>query len=161
MSTVTVFAPIAGRVVAMSEVPDPVFSEVMLGPGVAIDPPPADQLDVYAPIAGTVRTVLAHAVAVQSDAGHGVLVHLGLDTVEMAGTGFVLSVAKGEAVDVGHLVITWSPRDVGSSGRSAITAVVALQAEPEQLEILVSPGDEVQVGDALYRWTKQGPVERA
>jgi PTS system N-acetylglucosamine-specific IIA component len=96
--------------------------------------------------------VLPHAVSVQAPEGHGVLVHLGLNTVEMQGTGFVLSVAKGDVVEAGHLVISWSPKDVEKTGRSVITAVVALQAEPEQLELLAQPGDEVAVGDPLYVW---------
>ena len=154
MSGITVAAPLGGRVLAMAEVPDPVFSEAMLGPGLAIDPPRADRLDVFAPIDGIVRTVLPHAVAIQSPEGHGVLVHLGLNTVEMQGTGFVLSVAKGDQVETGQLVISWSPRDVESSGRSVVTAVVALQAEPEELAFLVSPGDEAVAGTPLYVWTR-------
>jgi PTS system N-acetylglucosamine-specific IIA component len=152
MSAITVCAPLAGRVLAMADVPDPVFSDFMLGPGLAIDPPRAERLDVFSPIDGTVRTVLPHAVAVQAPAGYGVLVHLGLNTVEMQGTGFVLSVAKGDVVETGHLLISWSPRDVESTGRSVITAVVALQAERDQLEIIARPGDDVEVGDPLYAW---------
>lgn len=158
MNAVTVCAPLAGRVLAMVDVPDPVFSEQMLGPGLAIDPPLAPQLDVFAPVDGTVRTVLPHAVAVQTDAGHGVLVHLGLNTVEMQGTGFLLAVSKGDVVETGQHVISWSPRDVDSTGRSVITAVVALQAEPEQLELLVAPGDQVAAGDPLYVWTRPTPA---
>jgi sugar PTS system EIIA component len=154
VSGITVAAPLAGRVLAMSEVPDPVFSEAMLGPGMAIDPPRAERLDVFSPIDGIVRTVLPHAVAIQSPEGHGVLVHLGLNTVEMQGTGFVLSVAKGDEVEVGQLVISWSPRDVESSGRSVITAVVALQAEPDELSFLASPGEQAAVGTPLYVWSK-------
>lgn len=154
MSGITVSAPLGGRVLAMTDVPDPVFADAMLGPGIAIDPPRAERLDVFAPIDGTVRTVLPHAVAIQAPEGYGVLVHLGLNTVEMQGTGFVLSVAKGDVVETGQLVISWSPRDVESTGRSVITAVVALQAEPEELSFVVSPGDEVVPGDALYGWEK-------
>lgn len=152
--TATVCAPLGGRVLAMSEVPDPVFADMMLGPGIAVDPPLADRLEVFAPVSGTVRTVLPHAVAIQTDAGHGVLVHLGINTVEMQGTGFVLSVSKGDVIETGQHLITWSPRDVESSGRSVVTAVVALQAEPEQLSPLVTPGDEVVPGDPLYTWAR-------
>ncbi len=149
-----VCAPLGGRVLAMTDVPDPVFAEMMLGPGLAVDPPRAERLEVFAPVDGTIRTVLPHAVAIQTEAGHGVLVHLGLNTVEMQGTGFVLSVSKGDVIETGHHLITWSPRDVESSGRSVVTAVVALQAEPEELTLLVEPGDEVAPGDPLYTWTK-------
>jgi len=160
VSALTVGAPLAGRVLAMTEVPDPVFSEQMLGPGLAIDPPRAERLDVFAPITGTVRTVLPHAVAIQAESGHGVLVHLGLNTVEMQGTGFILYVAKGEVVEAGQPVISWSPRDVENTGRSVVTAVVALQAEPEELEFLTEPGADVQEGTPLYVWTRPTPAAR-
>lgn len=154
MSTVTVNAPLAGRVVPMNEVPDPVFAEAMLGPGLAIDPAPVEKSDVVAPVDGTVRTVLPHAVSVQTAQGHAVLVHLGLDTVELRGAGFLLGVAKGDQVESGDHVISWSPQEVAAMGHSVVTAVVALEAEPESLTFLAQPGDEVGPGDPLYEWTK-------
>lgn len=160
-ATVTVQAPIAGRVLAMTDVPDPVFSELMLGPGLAVDPPKVPRLDVYAPVDGTVRTVLPHAVAIQTPAGHGVLVHLGLDRVDMEGTDFVLSVATGDVVEAGQHVISWSPRGAEHDRRSVVTAVVALQAEPDQLDLLASPQDDVGVGDPLYTWTKPVPARKS
>jgi PTS system glucose-specific IIA component len=156
MTTVTVRAPIAGRVVAMSDVPDPVFAEAMLGPGLAIDPALTERQDVIAPVDGTVRTVLPHAVAVQTAAGHAVLVHLGLDTVELHGVGFVLGVSKGDEVSAGEMVISWSPKGVADMGHSVVTAVVALEAEPEALTMLAGPGDEVKPGDPLFEWERPG-----
>lgn len=161
MTTVTVLAPLAGRVIAMSDVPDPVFGESMLGPGLAIEPALVEKADVIAPVAGIVRTVLPHAVAVQTDDGHAVLVHLGLDTVELRGAGFLLAVAKGERVDAGELVISWSPREVSDMGHSVVTAVVALEAEPEALTFHAQPGQQVAVGDPLFDWTRAaGPRSR-
>lgn len=160
MTTVTVCAPIAGRVLPMGEVPDPVFAEAMLGPGVAIEPALVQSADVLAPVEGTIRTVLPHAVAVQTAQGHAVLVHLGLDTVELHGAGFVLSVSKGETVSSGEVVITWSPQEVSDMGHSVITAVVALEAEAESLNHLVQPGDDVKPGDPLFEWTRSAPPSR-
>lgn len=154
MSIVTVRAPLAGRVVAMSAVPDPVFAESMLGPGLAIDPELVEKADVQAPVDGIVRTVLPHAVAVQTADGHAVLVHLGLDTVQLQGVGFLLGVAKGDEVDAGQLVISWSPRDIAAGGHNVVTAVVALEADAGELTMLAKPGDEVHAGDPLFSWDK-------
>ncbi len=160
MSTVTVRAPLAGRVMPMAQVPDPVFAESMLGTGVAIDPAVVPTSDVVAPVSGTVRTVLPHAVAVQTDDGHAVLVHLGLDTVELRGAGFLLAVAKGEKVQAGDHVISWSPAEVAAMGHSVVTAVVALEAEPEALTLLAQPGQEVSQGDPLFEWVRPVPSAR-
>jgi glucose-specific phosphotransferase system IIA component len=160
MSVVTVLAPIAGRVVAMSAVPDPVFAESMLGPGLAIDPALVDKADVLSPVDGIVRTVLPHAVAVQTADGHAVLVHLGLDTVELHGVGFVLGVAKGAPVDVGQMVISWSPKEIAAKGHNVVTAVVALEADPGELTMLAKPGDEVSPGDPLFEWDKPPKAAR-
>jgi PTS system glucose-specific IIA component len=160
VSTVTVRAPIAGRVLRMADVPDPVFADAMLGPGLGIDPAIVEKADVVAPVGGTVRTVLPHAVAVQTPEGHAVLVHLGLDTVELHGAGFLLGVAKGDVVDAGELVISWSPQEVAAMGHSVVTAVVALEAEPESLTFLAQPGDEVSQGDPLFEWERPAPAPR-
>ena len=74
----SVLAPCPGRVLAMSDVPDPVFAEEMVGPGVAIEPDPG-RTTVVSPIAGKVLKVLPHAFVVMGD-GVGVLVHLGINT---------------------------------------------------------------------------------
>ena len=84
-SRVDVLAPCPGTVVAMSDVPDPVFAEEMVGPGVAIEPDPGPTT-VVSPIAGTVVKVMPHAFVVLGD-GVGVLVHLGIDTVKLGCTG--------------------------------------------------------------------------
>ena len=154
----TVLAPIAGRVVAMSEATDPVFAEAMLGPGLGIQPALVAQADVGAPVAGTVRTVLPHAVSVQTAQGRAVLVHLGLDLAQLRGAGFLVGVSKGDEVEPGQLLISWSPRDIAASGHAVITAVVALQADAAELRMLAQPGDEVAPGDPLFYWDAAGPT---
>ena len=154
MSVVTVRAPIAGRVVPMSAVSDPVFAEAMLGPGLGIDPARVPQADVGAPVEGVVRTALPHAVAVQTPLGHAVLVHLGLDLAELRGAGFLVGVSKGDHVELGQLLVSWSPSDIAAAGHAVVTAVVALEAEPAELSFLVEPGDEVAPGDPLFTWDR-------
>jgi PTS system glucose-specific IIA component len=102
-----VLSPCPGRVVAMADVPDPVFAEEMVGPGVAIEPDPGPTT-VVAPIAGTVLKVLPHAFVVLGD-GVGVLVHLGINTVRLEGEGFEVLATQGSEVAAGDPMITWDP----------------------------------------------------
>jgi PTS system glucose-specific IIA component len=127
--TLTVTAPVAGTVTAMSEVPDPVFAQEIVGPGVAIAP---------------------DAVG---DGGAGVLVHLGIDTVKLHGEGFTLKAAEGDEVSAGDPIVEWSPHDVESAGYSSVVPVVALDAKADALEDIAQAG-QVVVGDRLFAWRR-------
>lgn len=147
-------SPLAGTVVDVADVPDPVFSSGMLGPGLAVDPDRADggEVSVLAPVAGTVAKIHPHAFIVTDAAGHSVLVHLGLDTVQLDGAGFTLHAAEGDAVAAGAPVVTWCPATVEAGGRNPIVPVIALQAEASQ----VTPGAtgaRVEAGAALFTWS--------
>lgn len=158
-------SPVAGRVVAMRDVPDPVFAESIVGPGLAIDPDPELGGRVVAPCAGVVvklhphafvLLVLSagppeHAAPAGTAGGRGVLVHLGIDTVQLKGAGFDLLVAEGDVVAAGQQLIAWSPAEVSDGGRSPLVPVVALDLGPKGLEELVRPGARVQAGDPLFR----------
>ncbi|MGW4157713.1 PTS sugar transporter subunit IIA, partial [Micromonospora chersina] len=92
MTTVT--SPLAGRAVGLASVPDPVFSGAMVGPGTAIDPV-REPSEAVSPVDGVVVSLHPHAFVVVDDQGHGVLTHLGIDTVQLNGEGFELLVSKG------------------------------------------------------------------
>jgi phosphotransferase system IIA component len=81
-----------------------------------------------------------------------VLVHLGIDTVRLAGQGFTLHVERGVRVRAGDRLVTWSPVDVAASGLATVCPVVALQADRDLLEMLVEDGATVQAGDPLLDW---------
>ncbi|HKS46804.1 MAG TPA: PTS glucose transporter subunit IIA [Amycolatopsis sp.] len=148
--SLTVTSPVAGRAVPMSEVPDPVFAEAMVGPGVAVRPAGGRQ-DAVAPIDGTVLTLHPHAFVVASADGKGVLVHLGIDTVKQKGEGFTLHVVKGESVRAGQPLISWDPDAVRAAGYSPVVPVVALDAPAEALSGLPTGGD-VTTGEQLFVW---------
>jgi PTS system glucose-specific IIA component len=152
-STLTVLAPVAGTVVAMSDVPDPVFAGEIVGPGLAIDPSRDGPSTVIAPVTGTVMKLHAHAFVVQADAGRAALVHLGLDTVQLGGAGFTLHVAEGDTVQAGDAVVSWDPAQVEAGGRSPICPVVALQGDPAVVTGLASVGSTVTAGDPLLEWS--------
>ncbi|MBO0609555.1 PTS sugar transporter subunit IIA [Myceligenerans salitolerans] len=140
----TVLAPVSGTVVAMADVPDPVFAEGMVGPGIAVDP----ILDgapsiVVAPISGVVAALHPHAFVVTDAGRRGVLVHLGIDTVQLGGEGFSVHVSTGDTVRAGDHLITWSPADVAAGGRSPLVPVVVLETPPDRLDTLAAPGTRV------------------
>ncbi|WP_447003180.1 PTS sugar transporter subunit IIA [Saccharothrix isguenensis] len=149
--TLRVASPVSGRVVPLTEVPDPVFAQAMVGPGVAVEPDRVSA-DVVSPVDGTVVTLHPHAFVVATGDGAAVLVHLGIDTVKRKGEGFTLHVVKGEVVRAGQVVVTWDPAEVEAAGFAPICPVIALDAAPEVL--LDQAGGPVVAGDALFSWQR-------
>ncbi|CAL9397638.1 PTS glucose transporter subunit IIA [Saccharothrix sp. NPDC042600] len=150
--TVRVGSPVSGRVVPLSEVPDPVFAQAMVGPGIAVEP---DRVaaEVVSPVDGTVVTLHPHAFVVATGDGAAVLVHLGIDTVKRKGEGFTLHVVKGESVRAGQAIVTWDPAEVEAAGFAPICPVVALDAGADAL-LDQAPDGPVAAGDALFSWRR-------
>ena len=148
MTTVT--SPLAGRAIGLAAVPDPVFAGEMVGPGTAIDPV-REPGQAVSPLDGTIVSMHPHAFVVVDDEGHGVLTHLGIDTVQLNGAGFEPLVAKGDTVRRGQPVVKWNPVDIEAAGRSPICPVVALEAVADQISDLQESG-EVTAGGALFTW---------
>ena len=144
-----VATPLAGIAIGLAEVPDPVFAQFMVGPGAAIDPERRLQA-ALAPIAGTLIKLKPHAFVVTSTDGRGILVHLGIDTVNLDGEGFELIANEGEMLRAGQPVVTWNPADVEAAGLSPICPVIALDAEREQIDAIA--GGELEAGDQLFHW---------
>jgi PTS system glucose-specific IIA component len=149
MTAVT--SPLAGRAIGLAAVPDPVFAGALVGPGTAIDPV-REAGDAVAPVDGTIVSMHPHAFVVIDEDGHGVLTHLGIDTVQLNGEGFELLVGRGDTVKRGQPVIRWDPRAVEAAGKSPISPVVALEAAADQLSD-VQQDSEVAAGDGLFTWT--------
>lgn len=148
MTSVT--SPLAGRAIGLAAVPDPVFSGAMVGPGTAIDPA-RESSEAVSPVDGVVVSLHPHAYVVVDSEGHGVLTHLGIDTVQLNGEGFELLVNKGDTVSRGQAVIRWNPQAVEEAGKSPICPVVALEASAESLSDLNEDGD-IKAGDVLFSW---------
>ncbi len=115
--TLSVLAPVPGSEVELASVPVPVFSEAMVGPGRAVDPE-RGPLTAVSPVAGSVVKLHPHAFVVVAEDGRGVLVHLGIDTVELKGDGFELLIAEGARVAAGEAVVLCDPAAVEAVGRS-------------------------------------------
>lgn len=148
MTSVT--APCPGRVIGLAAVPDPVFAGAMVGPGTAIDPF-REPTEAVSPVDGIVVSLHPHAFVVVDPEGHGVLTHLGIDTVQLNGAGFELLVNKGDTVQRGQAMVRWDPAGVEAAGKSPVCPVVALEATADALSALREDG-EVRTGDALFDW---------
>ena len=144
-----VTAPVAGTAVPLSAVPDPVFAEELVGPGLAVDPARGPAV-VVSPVDGHVSMLHPHAFVVTAG-GRGVLVHLGIDTVRLGGAGFELLVEAGATVCCGQPMIRWDPAAVQAGGLSPVCPVVALDAAAGALSGLAA--GPVSAGDPLFSWS--------
>ena len=91
-----------------------------------------------------------HAFVISGDGG-SVLVHLGIDTVQLKGEGFTLHATEGATVAAGEAVVSWDPVAVEAGGKSPAVPVVALEGSADALSALVESG-EVAAGDTLFSW---------
>jgi sugar PTS system EIIA component len=119
----TIVSPLTGTVVNLEEVPDPTFAKKMLGDGVAIKP---TEGKVVSPIDGEVVNLFPtkHAIGIQGKSGLEVLIHIGLETVNMNGEGFEAHVSQGDKVKAGDLLVSFDLNLVEEKATSTITPVV-------------------------------------
>ena len=136
----TLVAPTAGEAVPLASVPDPVFSTGALGEGFGVRPGSGD---VVAPVGGAVTMVAGtgHAVGITTDDGLEVLLHLGVDTVELKGRPFALTVATGQRVRAGDAIGTMDLEQIRQAGKdtTAIVAVTNSAAKGVALELTAGP----------------------
>jgi PTS system beta-glucosides-specific IIC component len=131
-------APVAGRVVPLAEVPDKVFSSGAMGTGLAVIP---SEGKAYAPIAGTLVTVMPHAFGIRGADGLEVLVHVGLDTVELDGKGFAPAVSQGETVAAGQLLTTFDIAAITAAGYNPITVMLVTDSASHSAVVPVAEGE--------------------
>ncbi|WP_241574913.1 PTS beta-glucoside transporter subunit IIABC [Rosenbergiella nectarea] len=126
--TLTLLSPMTGQVVAMSDIPDPTFAGGLLGQGIAILP---NKGEVRAPFSGTVESlfVTKHALGLRSDQGVEVLIHVGIDTVKLAGEPFTLHVAEGDSIIAGQLLLTFDCQAITDAGLSLVTPILVTNSD--------------------------------
>lgn len=118
-----ILSPITGNLIAREEIPDPIFAGGVLGDGVGIEP---EVGEVVAPFAGTVAstTDTLHAIGLTGPGGVEMLIHVGIDTVNMKGEGFRLLVKMGDQVEAGQKLLTFDIEAIRRAGYSPTTAVL-------------------------------------
>lgn len=125
-----ILSPVAGRLVNLEATGDPVFASRALGEGVGVVPETTGETAVLAPVSGTLKTVArtGHAFGIKTDDGIEVLVHIGIDTVDMDGEGFAVVVAKGDRIAAGEPLATVDFGKVAAAGHSVVVVVTVVNA---------------------------------
>ena len=123
VTDVSINAPVSGEVVALEEVPDPVFSEKMMGDGVAIKPTNGE---VVSPVIGEIIQVFPtkHAVGIRAENGAEILIHIGLETVSLDGEGFTSYVGEGDQVKQGDKLIRFDMDIIREKAKSTVTPII-------------------------------------
>ncbi|AZK47572.1 beta-glucoside-specific PTS transporter subunit IIABC [Paenibacillus lentus] len=121
--SVTALSPISGTIVSLEDVPDPAFSSEAMGKGIAIEP---DSGRVVAPFDGTVTVAFKkkHALAVVSDEGAEILIHVGIDTVKLNGEFFSTHIQEGDRVKAGQLLLEFDLEQIRAAGYHTVTPVI-------------------------------------
>jgi PTS system D-glucosamine-specific IIC component len=135
--------PMAGKVVPISEVPDKMFAEKMMGDGFAIDPSEADgKITVTAPAAGTIVNLFPtkHAIGLQADNGKEILIHVGIDTVNLKGKGFEALIEQGQTVDAGQPLLEVDLGVVKNEATSSVTPIVFTNLADDEYVVIEKEG---------------------
>lgn len=145
-------SPISGKVIELAKVNDPVFSSGAMGKGVAIEP---TDNKVYAPFDGVVEFIAdtKHAIGLLSDDGVEVLIHVGMDTVKMAGKGFDVKTKANTKIKAGDLLLEFDTKAIKKEGYSLITPVVITNADNyEDKQLCIN--EEVENGKSIINLKK-------
>ena len=145
-------APVAGQIIALADINDPVFAGGTLGQGVGIEPAGSK---VYSPVSGTIisATKTGHAYGIKTDDGVEVLVHIGINTVKMKGEGFKPAVSKGDHVDTGELLAEVDFDKVREAGYDP-TVIVTVTNSKSLAKVAPAAFKHAAVGEAIVDITK-------
>lgn len=145
--TEIICAPATGTFVALSQVSDAAFSQGALGKGAAIEP---SEGKIISPVTGTVMTLFPtkHAVGILSDTGAEVLIHVGMDTVNLNGKYFEAHVKQGDHVNKGDLLVTFDIDKIKAEGYSVMTPVIVTNTN-DYMDIVEMDEPEVKAGATL------------
>lgn len=146
-------APVKGTVIAIEEVNDPTFSGKILGDGVAVLP---KEGQIFAPADGEITTAFAtgHAVAMTADFGAEVLIHIGIDTVQLKGDGFDMKVQEGQKVKKGDLLVKVDLEKIGAAGYDLSTIMVVCNMD-DYTEMRRMTGKKVLSGEDVVVLTSK------
>ena len=138
-------SPLSGKVIQLVDVPDEVFASGALGKGVAIEPKIGE---LRAPAAGTITTVFptGHAIGLTTASGIEILMHIGMDTVELDGVGFEKMVEQNQVVQAGELLVKFDLAAIQAAGKPTVTPIVITNAG-DYLDVLDFDQDEVISGE--------------
>lgn len=148
---VSILAPMSGKTVALADIPDPVFASGAMGEGVGIVPASGT---VVAPVSGELVVAMdtGHAYGVRTDEGVEALVHIGIDTVNMSGAGFLPKAAKGDRVNAGDVLAIADLEAIQAAGY-ATTTVLVVTSTPAHRGVTVTAGSEIDAAQPVLTVT--------
>ncbi len=150
-----VYSPLSGELLPLAQVADPTFASEIMGKGIAIRP---DNGILVAPFAGRVASVFKtqHAIGIKSETGIELLIHIGLDTVKLAGKGFALNVAVDDAFAVGDPLITFDLNIIQQAGYDIATPIIVANTG-DYLDVIAVEKGHIEAGSPLM--TVMGAAE--
>jgi len=142
LQQIILYSPLNGAFIELSQVPDPVFAEKMVGDGFAIDP---FENTLYSPIDGRIKSIhrAQHAITIESNAGFDILIHIGLETVSLAGKGFDVKVAEGDIVKTGDILTVFDLDYIASNVVALITPVLVTDLEEKNISVEILPHAQI------------------
>lgn len=148
-----ILSPLAGKAIALEDVPDPTFAEGILGLGAAVEP---SEGKITAPADGTVGTLFDthHAIGLNLDNGAELLIHIGINTVELNGEGFTAHVSEGDRVKKSQTLITFDKELIASKGYKTVTPVIVTNPDEYSAVKRVADGN-VTEKDVLIELAKE------
>lgn len=149
LDKINITSPMIGKALPLSEVPDPAFAQKLMGEGIAIEP---TDNHVYAPFDGVVSAVFEsskHAVGLVLDNGVELLIHVGIDTVNLTNNEFNYHITKGQQVNQGDLLISFDPQAIKQAGYPLITPIIIVNTDQYQL-ITLTENKDVNLDDIIF-----------
>ena len=150
--SIIIASPMDGAVVPVSELSDPVFSEDVLGRGIAIKP---DTGYVMAPAKAVISQMFdtGHAVSLFTDSGVELLIHVGIDTVELKGSHYTKRKENEDSVDIGDILLEFDADAISADGYDTVTPVVVCNPDDFK-DILFAPKGDIKTGEPLITLKK-------
>ena len=147
MNKIIIASPLNGEIVPLTDVKDETFASEMMGKGIAINP---TEGKVVSPINGTVQMIFKtkHAIGLKSEDGAEILIHIGMDTVQLDGKHFTAHVKDGDRVKVGDTLVEFDMNAIKNEGYELITPVIITNTM-EYLEIVPKDIKSVNTGETL------------
>lgn len=149
---VDILAPITGEFLPLEKVPDQVFSQKMMGDGFAVLP---EEGEVVSPVEGKVINLFPtkHALGLETSAGLEILIHIGIDTVELKGEGFTTHVSEGDKVKVGQKLLTFDIDLIQAKGKSPISPIIFPQTA--EWSVHIQNRSNLRAGNTLVASVEQ------
>ena len=149
---ISVASPVSGKVVPLEAVPDPTFAQGILGPGAAVEP---SEGRIVAPADGTIDIMFdtGHAVSMTTADGAELLIHVGIDTVQLEGKHYKACCKAGQQVKKGDVLIEFDPAAIKAEGYQIVTPI--LVCNPDAFTVEPAASGTVAAGDALLTLKKK------